>query len=372
MGAMTDREHRLVKQQLSRRKVLRGAAAGAGVALAGSLIRSGRAQTPAATDAFKGRQMTFAGWGGAYQDVQKKAFCDPFSAAYGVTVLQDGPVDDAKTRAMGESGQPTWDVVDVTDSFLYNASQDGIFEPIDYKVVDRAALIPEYTHEFGVGTIVWSNNIGYNTEVFSGEDHPKSWADVFDPQKFPGKRTFPGGSPDVNLEVALMADGVPMDKLYPLDIDRAFAKFDTIKNDVIWWDTNSQSQQLFIDGEVNLGLILNGRAYDAAKKGAPIAVEWNGNIQSVDYFVVLKGSANADVAMQFIQFASQPEGQAMMANEIAYAPTNPAALKLVDPKVAPWLSTTPGNREKGILIDVSYWRDNLKTVSERWNQWLMS
>ena len=106
-----------------------------------------------------------------------------------------------------------------------------------------------------------------------------------------------------------MADGVPMDKLYPLDIDRAFAKFDTIKGEIIWWDTNSQSQQLFIDGEVNLGLILNGRAYDAAKKGAPIAVEWNGNVQSVDYFVVLKGAANTDVAMRFIQFASQPEGQ---------------------------------------------------------------
>jgi putative spermidine/putrescine transport system substrate-binding protein len=371
MSSVNERELNLLKNMISRRVLLRGAGTAAGLALVGGRQRFGLAQsTPTAS--FEGRQMTFASWGGAYQDAQKKAYCDPFATASGVTILQDGPVDDAKTRAMGESGASTWDVVDVTDSFLYNASQDDIFEPIDYGVIDRAALIPEYTHDYGVGTIVWSNNIGYNTETYDAETHPMNWADVFDLEKFPGKRTFPGSTPDVNLEAALMADGVPMDELYPLDIDRAFAKFDTIKDEVIWWETNSQSQQLFIDGEVNLGLILNGRAYDAAKQGAPIAVEWNGNVQSVDYFVVPKGSANADVAMAFIQFASQPEQQAIMANEIAYAPTNPDAIPLIDPEIVPWLSTSPENREKGILVNVEYWQENLQTVGERWTQWLMS
>ena len=371
MDRLNERQLNLVKNMISRRMLLRGAGSAAALTLAGRQQRLGLAQgTPTAN--LEGRSMTFASWGGAYQDAQKLAYCDPFAAASGVTILQDGPVDDAKTRAMGESGASTWDVVDVTDSFLYNASQDGIFEPIDYNVVDRAALIPEYTHDYGVGTIVWSNNLGYNTETYDAETRPMSWADAFDLEKFPGRRTFPGSSPDVNLEVALMAEGVPMEELYPLDIDRAFAKFDTIKQEVIWWETNSQSQQLFIDGEVELGLILNGRAYDAALQGAPIAVEWNGNIQSVDYFVVPKGAANADVAMAFIQFASQPEQQAIMANEIAYAPTNPDAIPLIDPEIAPWLSTTPENREQGILINVDYWRENLQEVSQRWTQWLMS
>lgn len=371
MVRMSEREVGLIRSAVSRRGLLRGAGGAVGLVLASRLGRVAAQGTPA-PDAFAGREMTFASWGGAYQDAQKKAYCDPFSAVSGVTIHQDGPVDDAKTRAMGESGAPTWDVVDVTDSFLYNASQDGIFEPIDYNVVDRSALIPEYTHDYGVGTIVWSNNIGYNTEVYGPEGGPTGWADVFDLEKFPGKRTFPGSSPDVNLEVALMADGVDPNELYPVDVERALRKFDTIRDEIIWWETNSQSQQLFIDGEVNLGLILNGRAYDAAKQGAPIAVEWNGNIQSVDYFVVLKGSPNADVAMAFIQFASQPEQQAIMANEIAYAPTNPDAIPLIDPAIVPWLSTAPENREKGILINVEYWRDNLKTVGERWKQWQMS
>ncbi|MFS8640655.1 MAG: extracellular solute-binding protein, partial [Symbiobacteriaceae bacterium] len=136
--------------------------------------------------------------------------------------------------------------------------------------------------------------------------------------------------------------------------------------DVIWWETNSQSQQLFADEEVVTGLILNGRAYDIVKEGAPIAIEWNQNIQSVDYLVVLKGSKNVDVAMHFINHMMGVEPQALVANLIAYAPTNPEAFDLIDPEVAPWLSTYPENLEKGFLINAEYWRDHLREVEERW------
>lgn len=365
-------KERLLRGMMSRRALLRGASGGAMVTALGSALPiSALAQESAGQD-LEGRQMTFASAGGVYQETQQLAYTDPFAAEYGVEVFQDGPVDDAKIRAMAESGAPTWDVVDVSDSFLYPAAEDGLFEPIDYSIVDREALVPEYTHDFGVGSIVWSYNIGYNTEVYPEENHPSSWADVFDLEKFPGKRTFPGISPAAVLEAALMADGVDPNELYPLDVDRAFAKLDTIKQDIIWWDTNSESQQLFVDGEVNLGMILNGRAYDLAKQDVPIAVEWNGNIQSVDYFSVLKGAKNADVGMVFIQFASQPEQQAIMANEIAYAPTNPDAFPLIDQAVVPWLSTAPENREKGILINTEFWRENMTDVAAQFTEWLIS
>jgi putative spermidine/putrescine transport system substrate-binding protein len=361
MREKTGTRERVFRGMLSRRGLLRGASGGAVVTALGTTVtRSAFAQATPEPD-LESRQMTFASAGGVYQETQQLAYTDPFAAEYGVEVFQDGPVDDAKIRAMAESG-----------AFLYPAAEDGLFEPIDYSVVDREALVPEYTHDFGVGSIVWSYNIGYNTEAYPGENHPSNWTDVFDLEKFPGKRTFPGISPAAVLEAALMADGVDPNELYPLDVDRAFAKLDTIKQDVIWWDTNSESQQLFVDGEVNLGMILNGRAYDLFKQGMPIAVEWNGNIQSVDYFSVLKGAKNGDVGMVFIQFASQPEQQAIMANEIAYAPTNPDAFPLIDEAVVPWLSTAPENREKGILIDVEYWRENMTDVAARFTEWLIS
>ncbi len=224
---------------------------------------------------------------------------------------------------------------------------------------------------YGIGNIVWSYNIGYSTRTFSGDNHPKSWADVFDVKRFPGKRAL-NDSASPNMEIALMADGVPPDKLYPLDVERAFAKLNTIKNDIIFWQTNSQSQQLLVDGEIACGTILNGRAYDAVKKGGKLAIEWNQNIQSIDYLVVPKGSKHLPLAMGLIDEMTVAENQAKVANLVAYSPTNPKAFAWIDKDIAPWLATNPANADKGFLLNAEYWRDHLKTLQDRWTLWKLS
>jgi putative spermidine/putrescine transport system substrate-binding protein len=318
----------------------------------------------------KGATLVFTSWGGAYQDAERVSYCEPFEKATGAKVLQDGPVNNAKFRAMIESGAPDWDVVDVTGSFLEAGAKDGLFEKIDHKLANTAALDPRYVHEYGVGCIVWSSNLAYNTTVFSGDNVPKTWADLFDLKKFPGKRTLL--DQPASLEIALLADGVAPDRLYPLDVDRAFKKLDTIKAQTIFWTTNSQSQQLFVDREVVLGVILNGRAYDAAKKGAKIAVSWEQNLQQIDYLVVPKGSRNRDAAMRLIGFSTMPENQAKLANLIAYSPTNAEAFKNIDPAISPWLCTSPDNVKRGIIVDQTYWRDNLSKLTERWTAWKLA
>ena len=187
-------------------------------------------------------------------------------------------------------------------------------------------------------------------------------------KKFPGKRTFPSEVMP-NLEFALMADGVSPKDLYPLDVDRAFAKLNTIKNDIIFWETNSQSQQLFIDGEVACGAINNARARDAVKKGGKLAVEWNQNLQSVDYLVVPKGSKNRDVAMALIDEMTTAESQAKVSNMLATSPTNPEALKSIDKDLLPWMCTTPEHAAQSVLLNAEYWRDNLKKLTGRWELW---
>src|SRR5205823_2462578 len=80
-----------------------------------------------------------------------------------------------------------------------------------------------------------------------GGTQPKSWADWWDVKKFPGARSMRDHPVD-NLEFALIADGVAMDKLYPLDVDRAFKKLDQIKPHVnVWWSTGQQPAQLLLD-----------------------------------------------------------------------------------------------------------------------------
>ncbi len=344
--------------------------AGTALALGGSRLLGATPARAAAPD-LKGKTVVFASWGGAYQNSEKTCYCEPFAAATGARVVQDGPMNDAKFRAMIQSGAPDWDVADVTIDFLYAGTGDNLFEKIDTKLVDTSRVSPQFVNEYGIGCIVWSYNPGYSTDAYAAGTAPRTWSDLFDLQRFPGKRTL---ADDVvaTLEVALLADGVMPEKLYPLDVDRALRKLDTIKPETIFWSTNSQSQQLFVDGEVKLGLILNGRAYDAAKKGAPIAISWEQNIQSVDYLVVPRGSRNRDAAMILIDTMTQAENQAKLANMIAYAPTNPAAFKAVDQTVEPWLSTAPANVQKGFVINAAYWRDHLKPLQERWNTWKLS
>ena len=324
-----------------------------------------------ATPDLKGREMVFASWGGAYQDAQKISYCDPFEKSTGATVVQDSPASGAKLRTMVESGTPIWDVVDVTDIFLYANAGKGLFEEIDSAVVDTSDVDSIYVHENGVGCIVWSYNIGWNKEIFPGNHRPRSWADIFDVKRFPGKRMLRDRIYPM-MEIALMADGVATDRLYPLDIDRAFRKLDTIKDDVVWWKSNSQSQQLLTDGAVGCGLILNGRAYDLVKKGGPVGLEWNQNIQSADFFAIPKGAKNADVAQHFMNTMTTAENQATMANIIAYSPVNPKAFAGIKEDVKPWLSTNPDNAKQGFVIQAAYWRDNLDELTERWNEWKLS
>ena len=275
----------LAGQGFSRRKVL---SLGGSLAAA-SLVALMNHAVPAGQ--FDGKQVVFASWGGAYQDAQKECYCVPFEKKTGPKVLQDGPMDEAKFRTMVQSGNPVWDMVDVTHEFLYNGIKNDLFEKLELSKIDVSRISPRYRTDYGIGDIVWSYNIGYSTKQFTEDNHPKSWADVFDTKKFSGSRTMPGNTPAPAMEVALMADGVTPGELYkmlatPEGVKRAFDKLSSIKQQIIFWETNSKSQQLFADGEVSCGVILNGRAYDAAQKGVPIAIDWNQNIQSIDYLVI--------------------------------------------------------------------------------------
>lgn len=324
-----------------------------------------------AAKTFDGQKVVFASWGGSFQDAQKAAFCDPFAEATGATVVQAGPITYAKLRAMLESGNPTWDVVDIGIDFFYSGAADKLFDKIDTDAVDVKRIDPRYLHENGVGDIVWSYNLGYSKSVYTEASHPRTWTDFFDLKKFPGRRMIRDRVTPM-LEIALLADGVPPEKLYPIDVDRAFKKLDTIKQQSVFWTTNSQSQQLLVDGEATMGVIINGRLYDAVSKGAKLGIEWGQHIQSFDYLIVPKNVKNRGLAMALIDQATLPQAQAKVANLMALAPTNPDAFKYIDAAVKPWLTTNPAYAKLGIPLDQAYWRDHLTPLTERWNQWKLS
>ncbi|UVJ46131.1 polyamine ABC transporter substrate-binding protein [Pseudomonas sp. LS1212] len=312
--------------------------------------------------------MSFVSWGGTTQDAQKQAWAEPFSKETGIKVVQDGPTDYGKLKAMVESGNVQWDVVDVEADFALRAASEGLLEPLDFNVIKRDRIDPRFVTDHGVGSFYFSFVLGYN-ESKLGAGKPQDWTALFDTKTYPGKRAlYKWPSPGV-LELALLADGVAADKLYPLDLDRAFKKLDTIKKDIVWWGGGAQSQQLLASGEASLGQFWNGRVYALQQDGAPVGVSWKQNLVMADVLVIPKGSKNKDAAMRFLANSSSAKGQADFANQTAYAPVNLDSVSLLKEELAPNLPTAYAKDQ--ITLDFAYWAKNGPAIATRWNEWLV-
>ena len=310
--------------------------------------------------------IVFASWGGTTQSAQQKEWAVPFTQASGVQVLMDGPTDYGKLKAMVDSGNVQWDVVDVEGDFAYAALRDGLVEPIDYSVVNKAKLDPRFMSPGAVGSFYYSFVLGYNKATFKN-GAPANYADLFDTKRFPGKRTFYKWSAPGVLEVALLADGVAPDKLYPLDLDRAFKKLDTIKSDTVWWSGGAQSQQLMASGEAPLGVFWNGRLHALQQTGVDVGVSWNQNLTAADMLVVPKGAKHKDEAMKFLATATSAQAQANFAAETGYAPVNLKSAALLPADVA---KTQPDQyKATQINLDMKYWADHRDEIAKRWYAW---
>ncbi len=316
--------------------------------------------------------MTYVAWGGALQEAQTTAFLEPFADAQGLsTVQQDAPTDYAKLKAQAESGSVEWDVVEVEPYIAERGCEEGWLTKLPDSV-RVPGVIPEFESECAVPAHQYAFVIGYNTEQFPDE-HPTTWAEFFDAEKFPGNRAFWKFSSSGILEAALLADGVEPKALYPLDLDRAFAKLDEIKSDIVFYDTGEQQTQLVSSGEVGLIQAWNGRMYDAITDGEPVGLEWGEHMTVHEVWVVPNGAPNEKTAMEFLEYASGPEPQARLTEYIPYAPINEEAFEQVDPDMEPYLPTTSANAEQvSITVDYGWYSENFDEVNKQFNDWLLT
>jgi putative spermidine/putrescine transport system substrate-binding protein len=315
--------------------------------------------------------LVVASAGGAYQEAQRKAFFEPFGAKFGIKIVEQGPADYGRIKAMVLGKNVEWDVVDVETERVPWLAKQGLLEPLDYSVISKKDLLPEAVSEYGIISNFVSYVLAYSTKRFPPGQAPRSWADFWDVTKFPGSRAL-WKDPISSLTVALMADGVAPQQLYPLDVDRAFRSLDKIKPHVsVWYETGAQQVQLVTSGEVALLLGWNGRIASVQKEGASVAYVWDQGILASASFVVPKGAPNKQTAMKFIAFAVGPEEQAKFATHIPYGPTNTKAFAFLDPKLAAQLPSAPENRSKQVLVDAAWWADNYDKVNERFQAWLI-
>ena len=336
-------------------------------ATAGCLSLSGRA--------WAADTMTIVTFGGAFEDAVTKAYFDPFTAKTGIGVVKeqyDGGL--AKLRGMVEAKNTTWDVIDLESNDAIAGCDEGLLQKLDPKLLgDVSDFIAGAVLPCAVASMVWSTVYAYDTTRLTTP--PKTLADFFDLQKFPGKRGL-RKTPKGTLEWALIADGVPTAEVYkvlgtPEGLDRAFKKLSTIKNQIVWWEAGSQPPQLLADGAVAMTMAYNGRIRVAQLQDKrPFAIVWDGQLYDYEWWGIPTGAKKVDAAKQLIAYASQPDVIWKLSNYIPYAPPRKSAVAKVDPAVLPHLPTAPENFKNGLQISSEFWADNLDSINSRFLTWL--
>lgn len=333
--------------------------------------------------------LTVVSWGGSYARACAKAYHEPFTANSGINIrLEDYNGGLAQIRAQVETGNIHWDVVDLEIADAVLACDEGLLEFIEADDLPAGPdgtpaaqdFPPDTLTECSVGTNFYSTIYAYNRENFSGVE-PATIEDFFDMKKFPGRRGM-RRTPQVNLEFALMADGVPLDQVYATlstaeGVDRAFRKLDTIKEHIVWWTAGAQPPQMLADGEVVMSTAYNGRIFNAqVLENQPFTVVWDGQVLDKGQLAIVYGTPRLKAARRFLAFAARSESTARLGRYISYSPVRRSGSALITTHLEtgvdmkPHMPTTPENMTRALHNDWEWWSDHVDEMNERFSAWM--
>lgn len=314
--------------------------------------------------------------GGELQKGFDAAFAGAFAEASGVKVNYSSPQTDfARIKAMHEADAMEYDLLELGGqgdvTFL---SREGLLEKLDLKELGIDGLPKEYVSDYGVAYGPSGSTLIWNTSIWPEDGkHPTSVLDLFNTKDFPGKRCILGGAPYTNgiLEYALMADGVPADQVYPIDMERALKKLDTIRDDLVFWNSGAESIQFVLDGQCDLGTTWSGRPALRKRQDpdAPIAMTWKDAMVGGGWFSIPAGAKNPKAAAAMIKLAMKPESQAKLCNIIAYCLPLPGVKELIDAQMRPWVPIDDNIAQTALVENGDFYAEHLPALTERWNAW---
>ena len=337
----------------------------------------------------EGPSITAVSWGGSYGRAYRAAIQIPFMEETGVRVeMEDYNGGLAQIRAQVDVGSVFWDVVDLEMADAMRGCDEGLLEPIDIDMLPpafdgtpaRDDFYPEMQGECGAGMLFYSTVYAYNADLFPGEK-PTTMADFFDLETFPGRRGM-RRVPQVNLEFALIADGVALEEVYatlgtPEGLDRAFDKLDTIKDQVVWWEAGAQPPQMLADGEVVMSTAYNGRIFNAqVLEEQPFVIVWDGQVLDYGQLSIVAGTPRLENARAFVSYATTAESLGRIARRISYGPARRSGEPLVTThlatgvEMAPHMPTSAENVARALRNDWEFWVDNQDALNERFSAWL--
>lgn len=315
-------------------------------------------------------RIVFSNWGGSWDRAMRRAWADPFTKETGIEVVSASDNSLGRLQAMVESGNIEWDLMEGLPELARVGAEKGLLEKLDFSIIDRNGLMkrPAFFNDYSIPEVIFGRVMIYDNRL---EKKPDSWASFWDTKNIPGKRAFYNKVESGILEAALLADGVPADQLYPLDVDRALKKLGEIRDDIIWYTSVTQSEQVMRDGQAVMGLLADGRALNVKNSGAPVDLAMDVGLLTWSVFVIPKGAPNKEAAMRFLNFVLQVRQQVAVAMEYNYGPVVPAAWKDIPKDRYNLISGGPNVEKTGIFLNSDWWAANLQDATEKFQQWLL-
>lgn len=346
---------------ITRRRLLRTAAAGGALALTAPYIR----------DAQAAEDVLYVNtWGGSWEENARKYLFDPFTADTGIEIRTVSPVSMAKLVAQKRSGAYEFDVTTLGVAQLAQAANAGLIAMAEDNIAPGEVFDGGVING-GVASHAFGNNIVYRNDTF-GDAGPQNWADFWNAEAFPGDRSLQNYPARV-LAFALMADGVAKEDLFPYDLDRAFASLDKIKPHVVnWWTQGPQSTQMIRDHEVEMIGMWPAYAQTAIDDGAEATIVWNECLVDTAFWVVADGTPRSDAAWEFVKSAVKAERVGPFAVNAGTGPVNPGALEYISPDVVHRLPTAPQYKDLVVWLSAPGIAGQLDEMNARFSDWLLS
>ena len=314
-------------------------------------------------DRWVGRTLRVGAWGGEVRDALRQALWQPFASATGCEVLEV-VTGYGQLKKSTESGEPYADVVVVDAVWAVANAASGLLTPIDPGSVDLAVikLLPVIAN--AVPAYAYAMVSAYRWDDLPSEA-PETWTAWWNRERFPGDRSLWKG-PLGTFEFALLADGVPPAELYPLDIPRAIERLKAISGAIgdHWWESGREPVTWLSQNRVQFSSAWHHRVVAGQRDARPIDLVWNQGLLLVDQWVIPAGAAGADIALDFLRYASSAQVQASLARIVPLGPVVGAAYNFLEPAIAAHLPTAPGTIDLLVPQDVAWWASHNEEANQ--------
>ena len=364
----------------SRRAFLRKTTAGAGAAaLAGLAGCSGGGVLGGASE--PSGPLTVAVYGGVFQEVMDEQLFAPFNEEFDFEAESEAQPTSEEALTQYENavsaGEAPVDVAIMANTgVLQGLNSDlwhlweGDFENLQY-ISD--GLVREVDGGIAsIGALSWYINLVQNTDLV--EEPVDTWEALWDSQYEDQMALLGYASNSFLLEVTANVQFDGTDVLNSRDgIRDVLETLEGVKSQAnMWYENEAEFQQRLRDGEVPAGMLYNDITLVMQDEGAPVQSNFvqEGSILDSGHWVTLSSSELTEEARQFIDYASRPEVQDRVAENLYTSPTIDRQYSEIDDETYRTISG-PGPDE-AIIPKYELYVEEEDWVNEQWNEFIIS